>query len=98
MDLFEMKDVYAQQKARMPPVTTGTYICVLCYIPYVGLNGVQLCDRSSSCVYCDCELCNSCFQRFWSKSWLGSTSYFLSTWGASWIVVVNNHRIVFVTL
>ena len=32
----------------MPPVTIGTYVWVLCYNPYVRLNGVQFCDCSCS--------------------------------------------------
>jgi len=43
-------------------------VCVLYYIPYVGLNGVQFCDCSCCCVYCDYEFWNPCFQRFWSRS------------------------------
>jgi len=45
------------------------------------------------CVYFYCELWNPCFQRIWSRICSSSTSYFLSTWGASWFVAMNNHRI-----
>ena len=47
------------------------------------------------CVYFYCELWNPCFQRIWSRICSSSTSYFLSTWGASWFVAMNNHRIFF---
>jgi len=56
------------------PTTPGHnshLIWVLCYIPYVGLNGVQFCNCACSCVYCDSEFVkfvsstlrsSSCFQ------------------------------------
>ena len=43
-------------------------IWVLCYISYVGLNGVQFCDCSSSCVYCDFELLRFVFSTLRSRS------------------------------
>ena len=44
-------------------------IWVLCYIPYMGLNGVQFCDWSCSCVYCDFEFLKFVFSTLRSRSW-----------------------------
>jgi len=43
-------------------------IWVLCYIPYVGLNGVRFCDCSCSCVYCDSEFVKFVFSTLRSRS------------------------------
>ena len=53
------------------PKTPGHYwylIWVLCYIPYVGLNGVQFCDCSCSCVYCNSEFSKFVFSTLRSGS------------------------------
>ena len=51
-----------------PPVTVGTQVSVFYYIPYVGLNGVQFCDCSCSCVYFDCEFGEFVFSTLRSRS------------------------------
>jgi len=66
---------------------------ILCYIPYVGLSGVQFCDCSCSCKYCDFEFWISCSQHFWRRSCLNSTKYFLSTWGVWRPIAMNKHRL-----
>ena len=43
-------------------------IRVLFYIPYMGLNGVQFCDCSCSCVYCDFEFLKFVFSTLRSRS------------------------------
>jgi len=43
-------------------------IWVLCYIPYMGLNGVRFCDCSCSCVYCDFEFLKFVFSTLRSRS------------------------------
>jgi len=59
------------------------------------LNGVQFCDCSCSCVYCDFEFLKFVFSTLRSRScFINSTNYFLSTWGAYgallWISIPSN--------
>ena len=60
----------------------------------MGLNGVQFCDCSGSCVYCDLNFWSSYSPRFGVEVVLNSTNCFLSTWGAYgallWIIIPSN--------
>ena len=52
-------------------------IWVLDYIPQMGLNGVQFCDCSCSCVYCDFEFLKFVFSTLRSRSCFQLTISFL---------------------
>ena len=67
-------------------------IWVICYTPYVGLNGVQFGDYLWCCVYCDCECFEvRVFNTFWSRSCMQLSISVVLFRGASWPVVMNMH-------
>jgi len=74
-------------------------IWVDCYIPYVGLNGVQSGDYLCSILRLFMLLCilrlwifwSPCFQHFWNRSCMQLSISVLLFRGASWPVVMNIH-------
>jgi len=68
-------------------------IWVLCYILYMGLNGVQFCDCSCSCVYCDVEFLKFVFSTLRSRRCFQFNWLFPFYLGGVWHIVMNKYPI-----
>jgi len=64
----DVKDGLLITESPKTPGHCSYLIWVHCYIPYAGLNGVQFCDCSCSCVYCDSEFVNFVFSTLRSRN------------------------------